>query len=103
MLLQRQVLDCQDNRAKVPVVGEPGVAVLLSLLLHQGEGEGTWLLGEADHESQGLPQATLIEVPADVLAVVPRGMGGGREDILISTVHKFIIAIYCVVQLSAWY
>ena len=29
VLLQHQVLSCQDNRAKVPVVGEPGVAVLL--------------------------------------------------------------------------
>ena len=75
MLLQHRVLNCQDSHGQVPVIGDPGVAVLLRFILHKGVGEGTCLLFQADHESQGLPLATLIQVLASGLAVVPRGMG----------------------------
>ena len=75
VLLQHQVLNCQDSHGQVQVIGDPGVAVLLRFILHKGVGEGTCLLCQADHESQGLPLATLIQVLASGLAVVPRGMG----------------------------
>ena len=54
VLLQHQVPGCQDNRPKVPVVGELGVAVLLSFILQKGVRSGTLMLCKVDHESQGL-------------------------------------------------
>ena len=80
MLLQCQVLVSKHNRTKVAIMVEPGVVVMLRRLLYLRKGEGAWLLSWAKHETEHLTQATLVQVTADVLTVVPRGRGGRYID-----------------------
>jgi len=95
LLLQRQVLVRKHNRPKVAIMGEPGVAVLLCLLLYLGKGEGAWLLSQANHEAERLTQATLVEETANVLAVVPRGKGGRYIDEYIAEFYSLCWLLWC--------